>query len=228
MYSGGEGYYEILPLLNRAPGAAQPASFFGLRTPSGSWQLLAMDTGLHDHDPFTVETDVTYLEPAEAQWHLDKIRGLSGGRTILLSHHQLFSAFDYIGEKTPKPVGLEAYNTKLLATFEDVLGDVSAWFWGHEHNLCVYEPYGNLARGRCVGHGAIPVFESSTPYRVSSRIPNPPALVTVGGGPLELTANAQGIYGHGYVVLELGADTGTATYYLQGSTEPVYSESLTG
>jgi Calcineurin-like phosphoesterase len=225
MYSGGEGYYGLLPLLNPSSKGAQPASFFGLRTASGAWQLLAMDTGYHDHDPFTVTTDVTYLEPAEAEWHLDKVRGF-GGRTILLSHHQLFSANEYIGEGTQKPAGLEAYNPKLLETFGPVLNDVSAWFWGHEHNLCIYEPYGDLAKGRCLGHGAVPVYESAAPYRVSPHIPKPPGLVASGGKPVELAMDSDRVYGHGYAILELGS--GAATYYVQGLRDALYSESLTG
>lgn len=230
MYSGGEGYYGLLPLLNESPEQAQPASFFSLRTRSGSWQLLAMDTGLHDHDPFTVASDVTYLEPAEAAWHLDKISSFSaaGGRTILLSHHQLFSSKGYIGEGSAKPAGLEAYNTKLLETFGASLKDVAAWFWGHEHNLCIYEPYGDLEKGRCIGHGAIPVYESSTPYTPSPHIPNPPQLVTAGGAPLQLRPNRDGVYGHGYVILDLdaGSPDATARYYVDEDTQPFYEETI--
>lgn len=228
MYSGGQGYYDLLPLLNDDPGHRQPASFFCLRTKSGSWQLLAMDTGLHDHDPFTVTSDVTYLEPAEAAWHLDKIERLtaSGGRTILLSHHQLFSAYEYIGEGTVKPAGQEAYNVKLLETFGDVLKDVAAWFWGHEHNLCIYEPYGALDKGRCIGHGAIPVYGSAAPYRPSPRIPRPPALVEVDGVAVEL-AERNGVYGHGYVILDLDpGGPATARYYVDSAPEPLYEERI--
>lgn len=229
MYSGGDGYYGLLPSLNAAPEWAQRASFFCLRTPSGSWQLLAMDTGLHDHDPFTVTSGVTYLEPAEAAWHLDKIERFTaaGGRTILLSHHQLFSASEYIGEGTTKPPGQEAYNVKLLETFGSSLGDVAAWFWGHEHNLCIYEPYGGLDKGRCIGHGAIPVYESSTPYRPNPHIPGPPALVHGAQGPVELPATRDGVYAHGYVVLDLApSGSATARYYVDSVANPIYEETI--
>lgn len=226
MYSGGHGYYGLLRLLNDQP-HLQPASFFSLRTRSGSWQLLAMDTGLHDHDPFTVTSDVTYLEPAEAAWHLDKIERLraAGGRTILLSHHQLFSASEYVGEGTAKPAGQEAYNVKLLETFGDSLKDVAAWFWGHEHNLCIYEPYGSLDKGRCIGHGAIPVYESTAPYRPNPRIPHPPALVAAGGRAVELPER-DGVYGHGYVILELDGRDATARYYVDSASDPLYEETI--
>ena len=228
MYSGGAGYYGLLPLLNDSPAWAQPASFFCLRTTSASWQLVAMDTGLHDHDPFTVTSDVTYLEPTEAAWHLDKIERFTaaGGRTILLSHHQLFSSKEYIGGTTPKPQGSEAFNTKLLDTFAGVLDDVAAWFWGHEHNMCIYEPYGSLRKGRCLGHGAIPVYESAEPYTPSPRMPAPPALVKADGAPLELTMSSDGVYGHGYAVLDLDGESAVARYYVDTGADPIYEETI--
>lgn len=236
MYSGGDGYYGLIRILNPSPSFdpawAQPASFFSLRTTDSSWQLLAMDTGLNDRDPFTLASDITFLEPREAAWHLDKISGFAQqhGKTILLSHHQLFSPFSYIGGDTPKPAGQEAYNPKLLATFEGEIaaGNVAAWFWGHEHNLGIYQPYGSLERGRCIGHAAIPVYETEEPYQVDARIPNPPLLVDgPDGRPLELPLNQDGVYGHGYVILRLDGANGSAeaAYYDSGNgSDPVYTE----
>jgi len=84
MYSGGQGYYWLLDQLG------QPASYFCLR--NDDWQLLAMDTGLHDADPGTVISNLTYLDERELAWQRDKIANAGGRKTILLSHHQLFSA----------------------------------------------------------------------------------------------------------------------------------------
>ena len=239
MYAGGAGYYSLLPLLNPSPPFSpkqrQASSFFSLRTSDGAWQFLAMDTGLHDHDPFTVSTDVTFLEPRESGWLVDKIDRFhaQGGRTILLSHHQLFSAFDYIGTAASKTAGLEAYNPKLLETFRGVLekGSVSAWFWGHEHNLCIYEPYGPLQRGRCIGHGALPVFKSQNPYVVSDQIPDPPQLVEdpTTGKPLQLPLGPDDVYCHGYTLLKLAPSSQTAevSYYLDSDEEtPIFREVL--
>lgn len=236
MYSGGVGYYQLLPRLNPSPPYAphqgQPASFFSLRSPGGAWQLLAMDTGLHDRDPFTVSTGVTYLEPREAQWHLDKIERFAGqgGKTILLSHHQLFSAFSAIGEVAEKPSGLEAFNPKLLETFRAVLerGLVNAWFWGHEHSLGVYRPYGPLERGRCIGHGAIPVLATQAAYQVLDALPDPPRLVDVDGKPLELDRDADGVYAHGYVILDLddASRRAEASYHVTPDDRVVYRETL--
>src|SRR5262249_44135844 len=137
MYSGGGGYYWLIDQLNTppfaSPGQAQMASFFALR--SSGWQLLAMDTGLHDSDVFDVATSETYIEDTELAWHSHWIDNAGGRRTILLSHHQLFSAFAAIGQD-----GDQSQNNHLLAQFGSRLGKVDAWFWGHEHNLEIYAP----------------------------------------------------------------------------------------
>lgn len=243
MYSGGVGYYQILPELNPspvfAPEQAQPASFFALRSRDGAWQFLALDTGLHDHDPFTVNDDITYVEDSEEAWHLDKLArwGEQGGRTILLSHHQLFSAFELIGGKNAqKPAGQEAANPKLLASFRKFQEAgppeaIAAWFWGHEHNLCVYEPYLGLAKGRCLGHGAIPAFTEQDPYAVVAALPNPPQLVADPqnpGEPLKLGVVDQA-YAHGFAIVELDDRDRSATvsYYQETDyTTPMFVERL--
>ena len=240
MYAGGVGYFNLLAKLNPSPPflaeQAQPASFFCLRSLSGTFQLLAMDTSLHDADPFQVSADVTWLEPAEAAWHLDKINSFheAAGKTILLSHHQLFTAFDPIGPAEQRAPELQAYNPNLLHTFRDVLeaGKVAAWFWGHEHNLGIYAPYGPLKYGRCIGHGAIPVEKDQEPNTPSPRISNPPQLVRRPdtGEPVTLPLAADGaMYQHGYVILRLNdlARTAQADYYLLGDPKtPFYTETI--
>jgi hypothetical protein len=248
MYSGGGGYYGLLGQLNPAPpfsaAQRQAASYFCLRTTDGSWQFLGMDTGLHDHDPFSVQTDVTYLEPKEEAWHVDKIRRFSatGGRTILLSHHQLFSAFSGIGTMASKAIGEEASNPKLLESYRAFAAagaaaghpppgapdPIAAWFWGHEHNLCVYQPYLGLAKGRCVGHGAIPVLAAQQPYKVVAGLSDPPQLVASPrqpDKPLQLPlVGAE--YPHGYVLLRLAGKKCRAQYFTVGGATPLYEEDL--
>lgn len=231
VYSGGVGYYGILPKLNPAPpfdaGWAQPASYFALRSPR--WQLLSMDTGLHDQDPFDVTKNVTFLDPQEEAWHIDKIRRFSegGGRTILLSHHQLFSAFSSIGGG--------AVNENLQKSWQKFQAaggqGIAAWFWGHEHNLCVYEPFAGLEKGRCIGHGAIPSFLDPSPYQPLANIEPLPALVDAPGQPgkkLEL-ATTGSVYDHGFVILELDDATLTAkaSYYQESQPDrPMFVEQL--
>jgi hypothetical protein len=219
MYSGGKPYYWLLGQLNQAP-ALQPyrqqASYFCLR--NKDWQLLAMDTGYHDCDPFTVTTNLTYLDPKEAKWHADKLANAGGRQTILLSHHQLFTAFgDGVGQdKNGKAL---AWNPRLKRVFASYLEKIPAWLWGHEHNLEIFQPYLGLQRGRCVGASAIPLLASQDPYT-----PNP-KLDTQGQGGLplldpqapELSLNGDQVYFHAFAVLTLGGpgDGGSSIGYFQ-------------
>lgn len=202
MYSGGHGYYDLIGKLNDG-NLAQKTSFFCLRTSDEAWQILAMDTGLHDYSPLSVTDALTYVEEEEQAWLEDRVREF-GGRTILVSHHQLFSAFSQIG-KPAKDGKLLPYNPGLLALLRrlQAVGDVAAWFWGHEHNLCVYQSFLGLDRGRCVGHGAIPIFEEENPYAVIKALSDAPKLVK--GSKLRVQ---DGAFEHGYAIIRLGRDKG--------------------
>lgn len=229
MYSGGRGYYEILDQLNvpplAPPGQMQTNSFFCLR--SSGWQILGLDTGLHDADVFDVATSMTYLEDSELAWHKRKIASAGGRRTILLSHHQLFSAFSAIG---PEDNGDRSMNTLLHSQFGDVLDQVDAWLWGHEHNLEIYGPYAGLAKGRCIGCSAVPVFITQEPYksRVGDKIPllaNP----KVPGVPVMLGTTGE-VYNHGYVILKLDDASRTASvcYYQDTKDEALLFPEVLG
>lgn len=205
MYSGGGVYYGLLAQLNVAP-ALQPfqqkASYFCLR--SANWQILGMDTGLHDCDPFTVTSNVTFLDPQEAAWHLDKLNNSGGRKTVLLSHHQLFTAFGGgMGQgSTGKPL---AYNPQLYSLFGPYLNNIALWLWGHEHNFEFFTPYLGLNKGRCIGASAIPCLKAQNPYRL---IQNPDlqgqsALPTLAPGMLELSVNADDAYFHNYAIMTL-------------------------
>ncbi len=215
MYSGGDPFYAMIDKLNQPPlappGQMQTHSFFSLR--SSGWQILGMDTGLHDSDVFDVAKDLTYLEPSELAWHKNQIATAGGRRTILLSHHQLFSAFSAIG---PESNGDRSMNTLLQSQFDDVLGQVEAWLWGHEHNLEIYAPYAGLTRGRCIGCSAVPVFVTQQPYKscIGGKIPLLPANPAVPGVPVMLGTTG-GVYNHGYVILKLddASRTATVSYY---------------
>jgi hypothetical protein len=89
------GYYALLQRLNNTP-YRQRASFLPAHA-DGLWQLIAIDTGLHDYNPFWVTDVVTFVNPEEEVWHRQRLREFSA-TTILLSHHQLFSAYSQIGE----------------------------------------------------------------------------------------------------------------------------------
>ena len=198
MYSGGAPYYQLIDKLG------QPASYFCLR--NDDWQFVALDTGLHDVD--ALDAQPTFLEDTEVQWLNDKIANAGGRRTVLLSHHQLFTAFESIGNAS--------VNDKLQAQVGPVLPNVTVWLWGHEHNQVIYKPYqGVLAR--CIGHGAYPVG--------ITEIAASPAHSEV---PLESVTLSKGesFYSHGYVVMELNGPTAQVSYYQDSDPEdqPMFME----
>ncbi len=198
MYGGGAGYYGLIDGLN--PGAfRQPASFFCLR--ATHWQLVALDTGLHAYDPFDTHP-LTSLEPAEQEWAVARIAEFPG-RTILLSHHPLFTARGTIGD------GATPWNANLLASFQSMnaAGRVAAWFWGHEHRLALYKPFLGLPAGRCIGCGAIPMFVADEP---DSR-PDGPALL-----PPRLGHDGT-VFDHAFALLTLDGAALGAEYWAVGA-----------
>jgi 3',5'-cyclic AMP phosphodiesterase CpdA len=201
MFSGGQPYYNLLDKLG------QPASYFALR--NAAWQLLAIDTGLNDRDP--VGTVPTFLQDTEVTWLQDKINQANGRKTILLSHHQLFSAFENIGG--------QAVNDHLYAQLSGMLPNLTVWFWGHEHSLVLYQKYlGVLAR--CIGHGAFPVGNGESP--VTPKFPEIPVE------PVRLDLDAdQAFYNHGYVILDFDGPNAKASYYQESDENtPEFVESF--
>jgi hypothetical protein len=223
MYSGGVGYYGLLNTLN-PPEMRQPASFFCLRdTAAQRWQFVAMDTGLHDYDPFKVTNVLTFLEQPEEDWLTARIAEFPG-KTILLSHHQLFSAFAQIG--APAADGtLTPYNTSLdksFCRFKAVAqGRIAAWFWGHEHTMTLYGPYRGLAKGRCIGHGGVPVLVGTGSTELTN-LKEPPPLHTV---PLGVDDH---IYAHGFTIVRFKDDGSAEASYYQDIdyATPMFVETL--
>ena len=125
MYSGGYGYFDIT--LKKFQ---QPASYFSLA--NDNWRFLGLDTGYDEHD----------LRDPQAAWLQGQLQA-SGPKTILLTHHQLFSAY----EKTDA--------SKLRSKMQPFLSKVYGWFWGHEHLAVVYEPQDGI-QAVCLGNGCFP------------------------------------------------------------------------
>jgi predicted phosphodiesterase len=209
MYSGGAGYYGLVDQLG------QQASYFCLR--NANWQFLAMDTGYNDFNPFAVSSHVTALTDVEADWHRTKIQQAEGRKTVLLSHHQLFSAFE--------PIGGEAVNQNLLATFHDLLGNVALWFWGHEHRLDIYAPYQGLERGRCLGCSAIPVFVEADYFQPKFDVP----LLPSPGDPTQIIRLGDDgtVYNRAYAIMKLdGASASVAYYQDSDENQPLFVEAI--
>lgn len=237
-YSGGQGFYGILPRLNLKAdhGSIQKHSFFCLQ--NDSWQLEGMDTGYQDHDLNKVADDTTRLRKAEADWHERQLEAAGGRKVILFSHHQLYSAFTTIGKVgSAGPQYRNPHLTKNLDTWRKKgKPNIVAWLWGHEHLLEIYALPGGPnvdlpVLGRCIGNSAFPVFKDQGDYNpVTNDVPlepDPPNKYVQ-------TATEDQIYRHGYLLLALGAECATATYYqvkdpgaVSGATsEVLWTESI--
>jgi predicted phosphodiesterase len=208
MYSGGAPYYKLLDTIG------QQSSYFCLR--GNDWQIVSVDTGNNDNNPFTVSTNMTTLNRTEIPWALDKIQNAGGRKTILLSHHQLFSPFGSVGDVNGTPY---CFNPNLYGIFKDVLSAVSLWLWGHEHTLAVYDQYMGLDKGRCVGCSAIPVFT-----RQQSYAPNTKLHTLTGNLPAWLATAQLGNdgtdYNHAFAMITLTKATGKIDYFEVPMTNP--------
>jgi hypothetical protein len=206
MYSGGTGYYWLVDQIG------QKSSYFCLQNPN--WQFVALDTGHNDNDSGTVATNMTDLVSAgdwsEAEWALKKIQAAGARKTVLLSHHQLFSPFGSVGNVGNQPY---AYNPNLFKTFQPVLNCIEWWFWGHEHTLGIYAPYMGLKRGRCVGASAVPVLINQQSYTTAT------GLQTLNNGPMPVW-DANGILGNNgkeydncFAIMTLNGPNANVDYY---------------
>lgn len=199
MYSGGAPYYNLIQQLG------QPASYFCLR--NDDWQFVALDTGLHDDD--ALDAKPTYLEDTEVTWLNHKIATAGNRRTVLLSHHQLFTANEDIGG--------QSVNARLQGQVGGILPKVDVWFWGHEHNQAIYKPWqGVLAR--CLGHGAYPVGITELPAKPKFNVPMENVVLTKGDS----------FYSHGYAVMDLDGPAARVAYYQDSDPEdqPMFAESF--
>lgn len=208
MYSGGNGYYWLLDQIG------QKSSYFCLQ--NDYWQLLAMDTGYNDCDPFTINTNMTSLYDKngwkEADWHLGKIQQAGTRRIALFSHHQLFSPFSSVGNNSSGQPS--AYNPNILANFQSVLPKVDIWFWGHEHTLALYDPYLGLVRGRCVGASAVPVFTNQQDYAADTSLLNGQVTTLPTWNPAANLGSTDDAYNNAFAIMTLnGAKAAVVNYY---------------
>ena len=203
MYSGGQPYYDTIASLNPAP-FTQRTSYFNLR--NACWQFQAMDTGLNDRDPWQVAADTTFLDPKEVVWQRQQLAAAGRRKVVLLSHHQPFSAFALIGGASTNDRLLSIFNDPAPGSNgKDYLSQVVLWLWGHEHNMVFYGPYAGVAKGRCIGSGAIPVTVQADPYKVLAR--------AISFDQSAISDNDGTVYGHGYAVMEIDGPKGRVEYF---------------
>lgn len=162
MYANGNAYFDtFLPTLGipSSRDQKQLASFFCLE--NDHWRILGLDTGynscglpilgqipLVNQIPW-VGADAR-LEKQLIEWLREQVNPKSRRlATILLTHHQSFSAFD---QGYPVPA-------RQLAEF--FAGQEIIWIWGHEHRMAVYQKFEDqnkiTAYARCLGNGGVPV-----------------------------------------------------------------------
>lgn len=204
MFSGGAPYYDLIDKLG------QPASYFCLR--NETFQIIGLDTGLNDRQPGG--TEPTFLQDTEVAWLEDKIKTAGKRQTILLSHHQLFSAWESIAGQSVNP--------KLQAQVQEILPKVAIWLWGHEHNQVIYGRHAGVL-ARCIGHGGFPI--GATELGPDVKYKDIPIVADTALG-----VDRDGVFmRHGYAIIELsGADATIAYYDDQDEDTPVYQEKLEG
>ena len=140
MYSGGYGYFDVTLKQFK-----QPASYFSLA--NSNWRLIGLDTGYVDHD----------LNNEQVEWLNGQFKGNKNPRTILLSHHQLFSAYE------------DTDASHLQSRVQPLLdaNKIYGWIWGHEHLCVVYEQHMGI-KGVCLGNGCFPY---NPPSKAKTKVP---------------------------------------------------------
>lgn len=233
--TGGTSFFRrVLPMnLEKFPQYVQEASYFCLRTASGNWQLLGMDTGLNSVKFSFLTHSQEYYSPwlhfSEAEWHKDKLESFDG-KSILMSHHQLFTVSSKIndGRDVSYLSGTDAQrltylNGNLLDVFQPYFGKVAAWFWGHEHILGYYEDgQERLKKGRLVGNSGYEEWDGEDayqvgggPYRYQSDPPATPGTTAVlwpEKNPL-FPSRAYRFYNHAFALLRLKGGNASVEYY---------------
>lgn len=220
-YAWGVGFFDMLGHLNTTdPSWQQQASYFCLRCADDRWQFLAMDTAQSDGDPLDARNPMSpTLRPSEQEWLLDKLAGFPG-KTVLCSHHQVFSFRAAVNA----PPGAPYLNAGLRDVFGDRLDRVPAWYWGHEHSLALYQNglFG-VAKGRLIGASAFEATRVDDPYKV---VHPEVAQQPVGGQPVQV-GMVDDFYNHSYAIIDMArkdpADPVSASYYQfpsWGGSEP--------
>ena len=208
MYSGGGPYYQMIQQLG------QPASYFCLR--NANWQFVGMDTGYHDHNPAGGGAGATYLQDTEVTWLADKVNNAGGRSTVLLSHHQLFTAYDTIDNNE--------VNLRLYPQVAPLLPNVALWIWGHEHDFVPYDTYKGLKRSCCLGHAAFPVGVDELPK--VPKYPDVPVTKDADGNNIRIGSTG-GLCNHGYAIIEIDGPAGKLSYYQDSDEDtPILTQSL--
>jgi Calcineurin-like phosphoesterase len=205
-YSGGVGFFDTIDRINSSLAQCrQQASYFCLRSADDAWQFLGMDTGYDDRDP--VSPVAPGLHDSEIRWHHDKLKKFPG-TTILLSHHQLFSA-----NATLTDSATPYLNDNLNAAFKNYFDRVAAWFWGHEHNFVVFkdDQFG-LRKGRLIGSSAYEETQAEDPYQINyDAVAYAPNMTQLSLSPYQ--GDIETYYNHAMALLSVSPTKIDVSYY---------------
>jgi calcineurin-like phosphoesterase family protein len=161
MYSGGYGYFQTTLGDKRFSHQSvndRPTSWFHLK--GSTWDVVGLDTAYKDPVAAFEAGDLFlfgrlgFLHGSQSQY-VNDLKPDGNRRLLLLSHHQLFSAYD-------DDISRESVLRKKLRPTLDGKG-VDAWFWGHEHDCLAYEAFRGVRAARAIGHGAVPTLRRSDP-----------------------------------------------------------------
>jgi predicted phosphodiesterase len=182
-HSGGAGFFQMItgevdgtkvcdPINGKDPALQQQASYFCLRTKSGSWQFLGADTGFTSGD-----FPQPGIDSKELVWHQDKVENFKG-KTVFLTHRQFVSAYEKLDTGANS-----RYNIRLVNDMKDLLsrrqnGDekTSLMLWGHEHRFVPYVD-GLRAPGYATPIGAKMRLLGGSARETGSSSPRDPSLV---------------------------------------------------
>jgi hypothetical protein len=135
-----------------------------------------------------------------------------------------------------------AVNPYLVNQLSPVFHLIDIWLWGHEHNLCIFEPYSigpgqPLPKGRCVGASAVPMYLAQKPVAPSNLV----VPAGVNGPPQVVPGTALGdngtVFNYCYAIMQVAGPKLTVDYYQLNSTDaqpgnppplskPLYSETI--
>lgn len=144
-FSGGAGFFELIDVINgeQAEGWRQEASFYCLRSDDGKWQFLGADTGItcieHPTSPGLIKKERDWLRARIAEF---------GGKTVLMTHHQLMSADSHLNGNVPAHShnDYRYFNRRLVDAFDatpeggqgSYFDKIDLWLWGHDHWFIPY------------------------------------------------------------------------------------------
>lgn len=148
------------------------------------------------------------LQPSEVQWLKAKLDDTTfKGKTIMMSHHQLFSREAEINHDNPVYM-----NTWLADTFGSYMkSKIAAWYWGHEHSFAVYlDGIMGLNKGRLLGSSSYEATQDSdTPY--ANNYPMVPFSANMTD--TLVNKNADGLYYHAAAILNPSGSNMNVKYY---------------